>query len=359
MVVLRYDIDPKLDSYQIVAGELYLCDEERLNDFPRRTTKPSLAEECCPEKPFSPFENWNNKKILAIRHGAFGDLLFLTPTFAEIKRRWPDAKIFICCANKYSEAIFNNEDVDGIISYPIKLSEANSFDAIINFVYTNEYEKRNSETHIIDLFSGLAGLTVSDKKLKLNIHNSEGHELFEKYPKSRLTRIGIQVFASNAIRSYPFFQLEKLIDKLWWRGYEVMLFGSPNQVSYPSRERIVNLTKLNPAPSFTQSATIIKTCDLFLAPDSSLCHVAGALQIPTIAIYGSFPAKLRTAYATSITSIQGEGNCAPCFHHTFNGRQFPENMPCENSGHCNVLASIDSDEIFSIVEKKLGNTKAL
>lgn len=353
MKVFSYNINPNIQGYNIEAGNYYLIESAILETFIKLNSIPKTIANFKLKKPFNPVEDWNKKKILAIRHGAFGDLLFLTPIFSEIKNRWSDAEISICCAKKYSEAVVNNPDISAVINYPIKLSEAKNFDAIINFVYSDEHEKKNNKTHIIDLFAELAGLTITNKKLKLPIPDYEINKMFVKYIRTKRTRIGIQVFASNNIRSYPFFLFEKLIDKLWEKGYEIFLFGSQNQIPLSSKDRLINFTEFNPSPSFIESASIMKTCDLFIAPDSSLCHVAGALEIPTIALFGPFPSELRTAHAHSIKSIEGKGDCAPCFHHTFNGKQFPEGMPCEEKGYCSVLANIDPEIILMEIEEKV------
>ncbi len=111
----------------------------------------------------------------------------------------------------------------------------------------------------------------------------------------------------------------------------------------------VNLTLRTPPPSLRESAAILATCDAFLGPDSGLVHVAGALGIPTVALYAAFPARLRTAYAPSVASLSGALPCAPCFHHS-GQRVFPAQGPCERSRECDALASISPAEIVAAVE---------
>jgi len=351
MKVIRYDIDPLFDGYDIVAGESYLCDETILNDFnPNNTNIPIIESDNPKLKSFDPADDWNEKKILVVRHGGFGDLLFLTPIFREIKKRWNRVSISVCCGKKYSEALSTNKDIDNIIAYPIKANEITAFHAVIHFVYSNEKEKRNQEIHIVDLFAETINLQpIEDKTISLYIPDNIIEDAKQNFPRTNFKRIGIQVYAANSIRSYPFFQMKKLISLLIEKGFEIFLFGSENQINYSTQKQIINLTTQKITPTFLESAATMTTCDLFIAPDSSLCHVAGALKIPTVALYGSFPSKQRTKFASSIKAIDATGSCAPCFHHTFGGVKFPRNQPCESSGYCNVLATIEPETIINSI----------
>jgi ADP-heptose:LPS heptosyltransferase len=101
----------------------------------------------------------------------------------------------------------------------------------------------------------------------------------------------------------------------------------------------------------------LATCDACIAPDSVFCHVAGALHIPTIALYGPFPWQLRTAHAPSIHALQGVAKCAPCFHHSRVGEVFPRGEECENTGDCAALARISPSRIVSKIDSLIGGVK--
>ena len=104
-----------------------------------------------------------------------------------------------------------------------------------------------------------------------------------------------------------------------------------------------------------QTCAVIAQCDLVLGIDSAPVHIAGALEVPCIALYGPFPADLRTKYCPTTFALSGKGKCAPCFHHSNPGRsmstQFPKGMPCEAVEHCVVLASISPSVIVNKVVK--------
>ena len=297
--------------------------------------------------------DWNGKRILLVRPGGFGDLLFLTPCIAEIKRRWPQSIVNVACFPQYRDALEGNPDVDAFEEYPVAVCAFDSYDAHVWLENYIERDPKAKEIHVIDLLSERLGLEVSDtsdKRMRFHLTAEEMAAALERYPRNSKKRAGIQVFSSSPVRSYPPKLTVETARELMRRGWELFLFGSPGQVNSDSGPGIVNLTQRQPPASFRESAAILKTCDVCIAPDSSLCHIAGILEIPTVALYGSFPWQLRTAYAPSIYAINGHGPCAPCFHHSRGGQVFPEGKPCALTGECNVLGSIEPRRIVAKVE---------
>jgi ADP-heptose:LPS heptosyltransferase len=106
------------------------------------------------------------------------------------------------------------------------------------------------------------------------------------------------------------------------------------------------------AKTFAQSAGVLAQCDVVLAPDSAIAHLAGALKLPTVALYGSFPWQARTAYAPTIRALQVSMACAPCYWHG-RGSAFPSHGPCARTGRCEVLAQIEPQRVVREVMKAL------
>ncbi len=141
--------------------------------------------------------------------------------------------------------------------------------------------------------------------------------------------------------------------------WEVYLFGRPGEfrTDGPMTHDVMDLSRRG--LTWRQSAATLLTCDVVLAPDSSMMHVAGALGVPCVALFGPFPWKLRTAYYKSVHALQGIDGCAmaPCFHaeHTLTGL-FPNDGPCMATGHCVVLDSILPKRILAKVEQVFAQT---
>lgn len=117
--------------------------------------------------------------------------------------------------------------------------------------------------------------------------------------------------------------------------------------------QIISLPNQPDPPDFAESAAILATMDAAIVPDSSLCHLAGALGIPTVALFGPFHWQQRTSWSPSIHAIQGHAPCAPCHHHGWDGHPFPTSQPCHQSGACTALANLTPERIFAKLKQIL------
>ncbi len=297
--------------------------------------------------------DWTGRKILFVRPGGFGDLLFLTPTFAEIKRRWPTAEITVACFDRFKSVLEHNPDVDWIIRYPISTLTWAAYDAHVWLEGIIEKNAAALSTHAVDLIANRCGiwLDAHSKEMRYYVTDDELQDAREEFPRepNRGHRIGFQMSASGSCRMYP--HMMEVAQTLWREGCEIFLFGREGEMKSNEPNGIINL--MQRGKSFRQSCAVLSTCDVLVAPDSALTHVAGALGVPCVALYGPFPWTLRTAYAPKTFAIQGVGACSPCFHHGVHGPAYPAHGPCAKTGRCEVLASIPAERVAREVWKKL------
>lgn len=314
------------------------------------------ADEAVPwpnSRQFDASQDWNGKRLLLIRNGGFGDLLLLTPTLAALRRRWPRAQIVVCAGIEYGQVLEGNPDIDARVLYPIDAAEAEGYDALIEFEETTGYERRERSTHSVDLFAQIVGVTIDDKRLRYKVACSRLEWARKAYPKSnRIPRVGIQVAASNQVRSYPGELVLTLARELAADGCELFFFGTPGQFPV-GIELYGKIFEGESISSFTENVSLLLTCDVCIAPDSSFCHVGGALGIPTVALYGPFPSALRTTYYRSVLALDGRADCAPCFYHTRGTDAFPSWGPCSVTRRCEALSQISPLLVAAEVKKML------
>jgi ADP-heptose:LPS heptosyltransferase len=297
------------------------------------------------------------KSILFCRMGGFGDLILLTPVLRELKRQRPDIKIAVATLGHYSAAIQNLPYIDEIIQYPVLAETANRYDAWVWFENAIERNPRAEVIHATDLFAEIAGMTWGDEANKCPdyaVKPSEAIWAQEGYPrKEGVKRVCIQIGTSALCRTYPRNQMGAVGFELLKRGYEVFLLGSKGEIKTPEKNPpgLYNLSDRD--LTFRQSCAVLATADCMIGSDSALVHVAGALAVPAVGLYGPFPWKLRTAYAPTTHALNGVGDCAPCFHHHNPAKRnhFPEKCPSKDKGICDVLADIKPERIVAMVEK--------
>lgn len=305
------------------------------------------------EQPFDPSEDWNDRTIHLFRAGGFGDLLFLTPTIRELKRRWPDCNINIACSAEYKDILIGLP-----VSWtpmPVCVEAIGPTDAVVFFEGLIEYNPEAEHIHAVDLFGAKLGLYGLEHKLDYAWLAWEQEWAGEEYPRSianfddSVPRIGIQCAASSMVRSYHPQLMAVLISLLQERGYEVFIFGKHKQISCDV-PGVVNLCDRE--LTMRQSVAIMSTCDVMVTPDSALFHIAQAIGVPSVGLFGPFPGHLRATTGPSIV-LNAEGECAPCFYHATVETAFPVNKPCSIAKFCTVLASIAPVTIAEAVDDLL------
>ena len=105
---------------------------------------------------------------------------------------------------------------------------------------------------------------------------------------------------------------DRLIDDT---GAQTILFGSGGDrestaaVEKNARHRLIDIAgKTN----LKEAIALIARCTLFLSNDSGLMHVAGALGIPTIAIFGSTNPATTSPVGEKSVVIHHDVPCSPC-----------------------------------------------
>lgn len=131
------------------------------------------------------------------------------------------------------------------------------------------------------------------------------------------------------------------------RGYEVILLGGADDVAtnaaIESELAHANLHNLTGKTSIEQLIDTIAGLDLFITNDSGPMHIAAALQIPLIALFGptdyreTSPWKAQNAFLLSLNL-----SCSPCKRRT---------CPL---GHHACMENLQAGEVLAHVEKVLG-----
>lgn len=284
------------------------------------------------------------KSVLLIRPGGYGDLLFLTPIIADLVGR--GIHVTVCTHPRYFSIL--EWQPCFVAPYPMLETEIHAFDRVAWM--QDAVEDSKDSTHIVDLFAARVGITLDeDKKVcRYIVREDEKQWAAERFPRTAKPRIAIQAKASADCRSYPDRPMMGVASMLIERGYEVALFGAPCTIQ--ANPVFLNLTAHG--LDIRQSAAVLEQCDVCVAPDSAICHLAGALNVPTVALYGPFPHRARTRYHPSVFAISGQAPCAPCFHHA-RVEAWPEGKPCATAHFCVALGQIHPDRIVAKVVQLL------
>ncbi len=120
---------------------------------------------------------------------------------------------------------------------------------------------------------------------------------------------------------------------------KILIFGSPGDQRVAARlcqNSRVQLFDLTGRTSLGQAIALIARCRLFVSNDSGLMHVAAALRIPLVAIFGSTDPQRTGPLSPNSRVVRHSIPCGPCLK-----TECPENRRC--------MDLISVDEVYKSV----------
>jgi len=242
-----------------------------------------------------------------------------------------------------------------VVTLPLPESRLAEFDRVIWYEGIIESHPAAETTHAVDLYAGVAGVSVSDRRPVYVVTEAETLAAVTRFPRVKgKRRVGIQCFASAVNRCYPLPSTAEVARQLVSKGCEVFLFGAPGSVPGTGEVRhgVTNLTQIPNAPGLRESVAIASTCDVLLCPDSAMLHYAAALEVPTVTLFAAFDPALRVTSERCYV-LRGRGDCVGCAFHSCGYERFPEGKPCYYQGICVPLSEIEPGRIVSKILQQI------
>jgi len=314
-------------------------------------------------------EKVNN--ILIIRSGGIGDVLMTTPLIRTIKSKYPESKIDYLTGNWSKDALEGNKDINEVISFDdeiifkkkllkvfglIKSLKKKEYDLCfvldkswhwgvfaylsnvgfrIGFDRFNEgfannlnvlYDGSKYELDYYMAIAGLLGIKKADKNMLLYLSEKDkkfGDDFLLNNNLKNKTLIGIAAGGAENpgqkmhVKRWPkekYIEFVKLILKEK-KNAAVLLFGGKNDTAL--NESIVKETdkirtyNLAGKTTIKQAAALMRKCKVFVTHDSGTMHMAAAVKVPLIVLFGATNPK-RFAPRGSMV-IKREVDCSPCY----------------------------------------------
>ena len=295
-----------------------------------------------------------------------GDAVMATPAIENIISHFKNVEITLIGSLVSVEALQNHQRViqtyfvDKRFSNFYKtLSDLDEFDLFFSFrgslraklfklfvssKVKNQYSKdKYKRGHQVEKYNNFINdsLGIDSKPGRLIVH-SKGQK---KINKNRILGINPGAAFGNAKQWYPE-NFAKVALGLSTE-YDIIIFGGPQDYdiaqdieSYLIEMGVVNYLNLATKLSVTQLISQIENLDLLVTCDSGPMHIAAALNIPTVAIFG--PTKVKeTSQWMNEKSIVVKKNfeCQPCMKKT---------CPLK---HHNCMKLIDESDILDAAKK--------
>jgi ADP-heptose:LPS heptosyltransferase len=305
--------------------------------------------------------NLDGKKLLVIREGGAGDLLFNTPVFKYLKEKYPTCEIGLACMPVYSSLFNNHPHIDKVYPHVMSYEEFQIYDYFATFEGIIETNIDAQFINAYDLFIERYGISLTeipDKTPIISVSDRTkefwisvlGHRLGQK-------NIGIQLRASSPVRTIPLEMNAEIIRKLINSGYTVFLLDSlsrkqdiANFIASFQLYEAVDASKYS--DNFERLAGIISLMDLFVGPDSSGTHIAAALDKPIVGLYGPFRSHLRLKYYKKAVGIDAQAQrCNSgrgCYQHEYSLCNFAIELGIDQAPCWSLL---NTDIVVQQVEK--------
>ena len=106
--------------------------------------------------------------------------------------------------------------------------------------------------------------------------------------------------------------------------------------------RELKLINLAGKTTLREAIYLISQCRLFISNDSGLMHIAGALNIPTIALFGSTNPVTTAPAGNKSIIVRQEVSCSPCLKET-----------CPTDFRCMKMISVE--DVFTAAQNLFQN----
>jgi ADP-heptose:LPS heptosyltransferase len=105
-----------------------------------------------------------------------------------------------------------------------------------------------------------------------------------------------------------------------WGG-RVVILGGADELELAERFRayVPRALSLVGALSLSETVAVLERCFLFLGNDSAPLHMAGALGVPTVGIYGPTNPENFRPRGRNVSVVRSTLACSPCFHFVGSG----------------------------------------
>jgi heptosyltransferase-2 len=186
-----------------------------------------------------------------------------------------------------------------------------------------EIKKLHQIDYYLEMVKALGCVSVNkEMHLETKISRREAESVLQKYlpaPKKEIIGIAPGATYGPAKRWFPA-RFAAVADKIagTFDCQIILLGGKSDDDAAEEVRRLAQTSILNLAgkTNLKEAVYLISQCRLFISNDSGLMHVAGALNIPTIAIFGSTNPQTTSPAGNQSIVVHQEVSCSPCLKKT-------------------------------------------
>ncbi len=317
-------------NFELKKGDKLLFANDVFARLPENL-KTLFKEEKAGFPPFYRGESLNGKTILVIAQAAIGDALCMTPALRELKRRYPDCRLWVSISGRARPVLEKLSYIDKLLSMPIPykyVSKADYLVKVIEMVNTPQFDELN----LVEYYLWKCYVyNAEDETPDVVIDEAVVSELKPIFEEIRRLSGGKKVLlfhylASSVHRTLPPRLLKEIEDYIKEEYVPVICSLPDEDITVDVALETYDITSANLSSLMKDIRYLIagvSLADAVITADTATLHIAGGLKKPTVLLSGPINGELRARTYPTVISIpsnyRGQTCVAPCGKHAIDG----------------------------------------
>ncbi|MDP8253127.1 MAG: glycosyltransferase family 9 protein [Candidatus Kaelpia aquatica] len=330
------------------------------------------------------------KNILIIGHSNIGDTCYDLVVIDPLRRRFPQAKISFLTSSRVDNIVRGYKGLDKVFTFDkhgkdrgvigrlrliiVLIKKRLDLVIVLNSTLMHKFlgipcvwsvrgyldcKPSENKIHIVDTyleFLQFHGIDAQKEIFSFALGEKENNFvdafLAREGISSKDRLIGILPIAAWSLKSWPIDKWNELAAILKSQyGIKIINLSKSSNDSF-SQMVLKNISsEIISADKTTlrQAMALIKRCNLFIGPDSSLLHLASCMGIETIGLYGATPASRFYPYFHhhNVIASKEKFDCMPCYP----GFKL---FPCKGKSWFSAcMEGISVEDVLELVKQKL------
>jgi ADP-heptose:LPS heptosyltransferase len=243
---------------------------------------------------------YRRSQLHLLRPAALGDVLMCTPALRELKRRNPSCHV-----------TFYTNFPDLIAGLPFIDQVRPAGDSPRDAIWPNYERSRPPRRHIARIFGDHLGLPVRDVRPSCVVDPALRDQFRAAWKDRPRPWIVVNRRASRWTpnKDWPDEFWVELIDRLASQGTVIEVGADTTSLPARSGGSYVDLRGQTTLPELIAA---IAACDLLVGPITGTVHIAAAMGVPSVVIYGGYEHPDGSSYPGNI-NLYSPVECAPCW----------------------------------------------
>lgn len=301
-----------------------------------------------------------------------GDLLLVTPVLRTLRTNFPAAHVALLADAKLADLVRLNQNLSELITIDKKGHHdkllnyirfiggirKQKFDLVINLhknerasfiaalsgakkivgystfgpglLFDQVIENRKRLKHQVeahfDVLRETLGITdIDDRGIEMWLDETaekSAERIWQQAFPANQRVIGLNIGASWPTKRWPKEYFAELADRLVDEGFGIAYFGGPMDVEIV--DQAINLMKHKNHPlvvrctgkvTLMELAALLKKCCVFVTNDSGPMHIAVAMRVPLVSMFGASPVQGFWPYNDISIVLKTPLPCHPCYEH--------------------------------------------